>query len=119
MLANTESAEQILQGSFKVPQELDPHTKAIIGQLQRPPPAKCLDISAFHVTASQIAKAWKKRRPNTRGEPTGLTFPHNIVGVYHPAIAEVDAVLHSAPLEAGFAPTCWLSILFSLAESPS
>jgi len=31
LLANTESAEQILQGSFEVPQELDPHTKAIIG----------------------------------------------------------------------------------------
>jgi hypothetical protein len=30
-----------------------------------------------------------------------------MVGVYHPVITEVDAVLHSAPLEVGFAPTCW------------
>ena len=32
------------------------------------------------------------------------------MGVCHSAIAEVDAVLHSAPLEVGFAPTCWLSM---------
>ena len=110
VLANTESAEQILQGSFEVPPELDPHTKAIIGLLQRPPTNKCLDITAFHMTADKIAKAWKRRRPNTQGEPTGLSFLHHIVGVHHPIIAEVDAALHSAPQEVGFAPACWLTM---------
>ena len=60
VLADTEAAEQILQGSFEVPPELDPHTKAIIGLLQRPPTNKCLDITAVHVTADKIAKAWKR-----------------------------------------------------------
>ena len=110
VLADTEAAEQILQGTFEIPPELDPHTKAIIGLLQRPPPTKCLDITAFHLTADKIAKAWKRRRPNTQGEPAGLSFPHHIVGVYHPIIAEVDVALHSAPLEVGFAPACWLTM---------
>ena len=104
LLADTEHAEQILRGTFVVPEGTDQYVRDIINQLQRPSPDKCIPKEALHLSAEKIAQAWKRRRPNTQAEPSGLSFPHHICGAYNPIIAEVDAALHSAPFQTGFAP---------------
>ncbi len=65
---------------------------------------------SLYISAGEHAEAWKKQKIKTASEPSALGFPHYIVGAYHPAIAEVDAALRSAPYQLGFSPEDWHTI---------
>ena len=103
LLANTDTAEEVLRGTLIPPPGLDPYAKDILEEMQRPPPDRCIQKKELKITAKMM-QGWRKRRANTACEASGLTFSHHIVGSYNPIVSEVDAAIHSAPFEKGFAP---------------
>ena len=105
--AETQAAQDILDGRREPPEGISWHAKELLLQARRPPPEKCLPPEDLKITAEKAAKFWKKKDPKTASEPTTLSIQHQVVGAYNPIVAEVISVLQSAPFEKGFSPPTW------------
>ena len=110
LLAETDTVQQILDGTYAIPEDLDQYTKLLLQALRKPTTTTDMKMADIAWTADELSKAWKKQRPNTVSESTSLPYVHHIVGAYNQSIAEVDAIIHSAPLEMGFSPEPWEKI---------
>jgi len=106
-LAEGPAVDSILEGTFVPPEETDQYTKLVLLQLKIPEALR--DIPPFRstITADDNVQSWKRQKEHTAADPHGLSFSHHIAGAYDTTIAEVDAVIRSAPLETAFVPLEW------------
>ena len=107
VMAEKEAAEQVLAGTYDIPDELDRYTKLLLQAMKRPAHVPVIPPESLHLTNKAFAKAWKKQKATTSSESKALSYGHYIAGAHNALIAEIDAALLSAPYELGFSPETW------------
>ena len=110
-LANTNTAEQILQGTFQPPENVDLYTKKMLQELRMPEKIRDLPTTSSTISTKEHIQSWNKQKESTASDAkSGVSFSHYIAGTQHPAIAEFDALNRSLPYQFGFSPKSWQTI---------
>ena len=86
---NQQTIDQILQGNFNIPEQLDQNTKDFIHQLTFPENYSD-QIKSFISTVQYIA-CWEKMKETTQASECGLSFGELITGIKDYQVAEFDA----------------------------
>ncbi len=74
-LANTESADQVLQGTYVTPPNTDKYASLLLKELQKIDSDNILTIPST-LSVEEHVGAWKKQKEMTSSEPSGLSFSH-------------------------------------------
>ena len=110
-LAETHSANQILQGTYQVPNNVDKYTKKMIAELKMPDAIRNQPTTINHITIQEHIQSWKKQKESTASDNVnGVSFSHYIAGTYDSHIAEFDSLIRSLPYQYGFSPKNWQTI---------
>ena len=107
-LGHQEHVEEILNGTFDVPEDVDEFTRKFILQLQRVPDSPRREITGSTSTAEHVW-GWKRMKKTTASSPFGPSFSEYIAGSDDKRIAEVDAAIASIPALTGVCPPSWFS----------
>ena len=107
-LGHQEHVEEILNGTFDVPEDVDEFTRKFILQLQRVPDSPQREITGSTSTAEHVW-GWKRMKKTTASSPFGPSFSEYIAGSDDKRIAEVDAAIASIPALTGVCPPSWFS----------
>lgn len=109
-LAETDSAEQVLNRCYEIPDGTDKYAAMLLDQLYAPMTVKEADLISPNISTQEHIHAWKKQDERTSAEPTGLAFNHHKAAAKDPTLAEFDATMRNIPYENGFAPEVWQNI---------
>lgn len=109
-LADTPTADSILDGTYSAPDELDQYTKAFIRELATPLAIQRQGPIETSVSSDDHKRAWLRQKDQTASDPTGLSFSHYRSSIHDDNIVAIDALLRGLPLEMGFAPQLWCNI---------
>ena len=110
-LAETTAANQILHGTYEVPNNVDKYTKKTIAELKMPDSIRNQSSTVNHITTKEHIQSWQKQKESTASDNvTGVSFSHYIAGTYDPHIAEFDTLIRSLPYQYGFSPKNWQTI---------
>ncbi len=104
--AELPGSEEILQGTFQTPPDMDPYAAQFITQLKMNDEVQGQAISKAISTAS-YKEGWKKMKPNTSSSPFGPTFVDYIAGSRDDEIADFDVTMANIPYASGYTPTAW------------
>lgn len=103
---NTEAGREILDGNFKVPEEVEnPYAQEFFDQLERanliedPPPA-CISTKDFK-------EGWKVMKEQTSAGISGLHFGHLKACATDNLLAEFEASLANVSYATGYVPVRW------------
>ena len=107
-LGNTEAAEQILLGTYQIPEGTDPHARKLIAELRLPDAVRRNGTTVDFISTKDHVDGWKKQKENISSDPDGLTFSHYKAGSDDAVIAQFDATLRSLPYQHGFVPDAWI-----------
>lgn len=102
-------AQEILDGTYQVPEGTDPYAAEFISYLKTPPGIAELGPIDLRQTAEQHAQGWMKMRESTSSGISGLHFGHFRAHLEDPGLAEIDRILAALPFETGYSPTRWSS----------
>jgi hypothetical protein len=106
-LGELEGTEQILNGTFITPPDMDPFAAKFITQLKMDPTVKQAPLITKSISTKSYQESWKKMRPNTSCSPSGPEFVHYIAGSKDNDIAEFDATMANIPYASGYNPEDW------------
>lgn len=117
-LANSEIAFAIIDGSFQIPDDLDPATMLIlreIGIMGK----KVLAGEHFPqltITGSDYIKYHKRLRESTSSSPSGFHHGHGKASAHSPVLADIYATQMNLIITSGTHPTRWGTALQVLLE---
>jgi hypothetical protein len=106
-LGNQNKVQDILDGTYQCPAEVDEFTKNIVQELRRPETASRHATITGYTTTEEHIKSWKKMRVGTASSTLGPSFSEIIEGTEDVAIAEVDAAIVSITALTGYCPKRW------------
>jgi hypothetical protein len=109
-LAETDEAEQVLDGTYEVPPGVNKYTKEFINELRRPAIIKTLGFARTEISVEEHSTAWRKQKERTSAEPTGPSFSHYMAAAQDKELATIDALLRELPYKWGFSPKAWQTI---------
>ena len=105
-LAETAIAEQVLDGSYEPPPEVDRYAREILHELRRPEIVrKTMPISII-ATPEEHALAWKRTKEKS-AEPSGPSMAEVKAASQDKILAEIDTFMRNLPYTKGFAPRSW------------
>jgi hypothetical protein len=107
-LADTDAAEEILAGTFEVPEGTCKYAKKLIAELEMPESVRKGGLIDDFVSTQDHISGWKKQKESISSDPEGLTFSHYKAGIEEESIAQFDATLRSLPYQYGFVPEAWI-----------
>ena len=103
------AAEQILNGTFSIPEGVDEWAAKLIPFLARPQ-----SVVAGHfrkpdttVDLQSHVDGWRKAKERTSSGPSGITFAHFKAGLGDPRISAFETIMASIPYETGISPERW------------
>jgi hypothetical protein len=106
-LGNQNKVQDILNGTYYCPEEVDEFTQQFIQELRRPETAnRHATITGYTMTDKHI-KSRKKMRVGTASSTFGPSFSEIIAGTENVAIAEIDAAIVSITALIGYCPKRW------------
>jgi hypothetical protein len=108
-LAETAEAQQILNGTYQPPPDLDPYAKKFLDELRMPDIVKKNRIPA-DIPTQEHTQFWKGMDERKGCEPSDLSHAHYKVASRDPLLAEFDASLRQLPYQHGFAPKGWVKM---------
>jgi hypothetical protein len=106
-LGNQNKVQDILDGTYDCPGDVDEFTKKFIHELRRPDTASRQGTITGYTTTEESIKSWKKMRACTAASTFGPSFPEIIAGTEDATIAEVDAAIVSITALTGYCPKQW------------
>jgi hypothetical protein len=106
---NGTAHEQVLQGTYVIPEECDPATALLIRGLARPTQTLTGPLSKprTHITTEDHIKGWKKQKEKTSGGMSGLHFGQYKAHLQSPDLAAFDASLRSVAYTTGYSFKRW------------
>jgi hypothetical protein len=107
-LADTEAAQQILDGTYDIPADLDTYAAKLIHELRMPESIRKSPLVSSRVETLDHMKGWGKQKETISADPDGLTFSHYKARATDDLIAQFDATLRSLPYQHGFTPAAWM-----------
>ena len=103
------AANEILNGTFVVPEEVDEWAARLIPFLARAPvetswkgfePERLVSVTS-HV------EGWRKAKERTASGPSGITFAHFKAGTRDSVVSDFESMMSSIPYETGISPDRW------------
>ena len=110
-LAHGPAVASILDGTFVPPPELDIHTVEFIEELRRPVSVQRSGSIDMTVSLHDHIRGWRLQKSGTAVDPSSLDFDHYKCATHNDTLSAVDLLLRTAPVEIGFVPQSWCSIL--------
>ena len=101
--AELPGADEILQGTFIPPENMETYAQQFISQLKMQPVVQDQTLSKAITTESWQA-SWKRMKPNTSSSPFRPSFVDYIAGSRNDSIAEFDATMANIPYASGYTP---------------
>ena len=108
-LADTAEAQQILDGTYEPPTNLDPYAKKLLDELHMPEIVKKNRIPA-NISTEEHNQFWKGMDERKGCEPSDLSHAHYKVASKDSLLAQFDASLRQIPYQHGFAPNGWVKM---------
>jgi hypothetical protein len=108
--AATQAGEDVLQGTYRVPDSVDAYTRTFLGFLKLPPNFVPPNDAATIITPEENRKAWSRQSERTASESTGLHFGHYKTAIQDNELCAFDAAMRSIPYHFGFSPKPWQRI---------
>ena len=99
-------ADEILEGTFDPPNDMDPYAKEFIQQLKMQEVVQDQMITRA-ISTESYQESWKRMKPNTSSSPFGPTFVDYIAGSRDAQIAEFDVTMANIPYASGYTPRAW------------
>jgi hypothetical protein len=100
-------SQQILDGTFEIPEGTDHYAARLIPHLKRSPLVVAGKGSSLEFTAKEHRRGWKKAKEATSSGPSGIHFGHFIAGSTHEAVCLFDATMTNFPYKSGYSPDRW------------
>jgi hypothetical protein len=104
--AELAGADEILQGTFQIPDNMDRYTSEFITQLKMQDTVKHHPISKA-ISTESYRESWKRMKPNTSSSPYGPSFVDYIAGSQDDQIAAFDATMANIPYATRYNPKAW------------
>ena len=73
-MANTQAAQDIINGCFDIPAGTDPYAAELIGALAIPDYIQALGPVPLHISLEENTMAWKSQKERTGSEPSSPSF---------------------------------------------
>jgi hypothetical protein len=102
-LAETEMAEQVLNGSYEHSQAVDPYARELIFELRRPEIVRRAGIIPTHANTQDHVQRWKKTKEKA-ADQSGPSMAEVKAASQDPILASIDTFVRNVPYEKGFAP---------------
>ena len=107
-IGNTESAQQILNGTFRCPPEVDIWTKKLLPHLQYIQNfTQAQSEFDLHLSAESHAHGWKKMKEKTSPGFSSLSFAQFKAASTEPDLCSLDAIMSEIPYRSGISPLRW------------
>jgi len=106
-LADTPAARDVISGSYNPSPQMDPYLVELLNVMAMPASIRELGPLSLTITPEENRKAWTSQSPRTAGKPTCPSFSHYKAASLDPSLNEIDTLLRSLPLTAGFSPKAW------------
>ena len=101
LLADTNAADSVLQGTYTAPDDLDAHVAMMLTYLKRP---EAVEVFDPWVSQHEVQGACRSLRERTSSSPHGGHFGHFIAMGEDGFLSEYLSLLLSIPLMAGLSP---------------
>ena len=98
-------AQQILNGMFECPPDVNENTAKYIQQLARTRSEYVPEH--WELRSDILREGWKKAKENTASGPSGLTFAHFIANAHDGEVSEFDFLMSKIPYTTGLMPERW------------
>jgi hypothetical protein len=105
-LADTEAAENVLDGSYEPPKTVNWYAKELIRELRRPAIVQLHTPIPTHMSLEEHSRGWKKTKEKA-AEPSGPSMAQVKSASQDMTLAEIDVFMRNLPYEKGFAPQAW------------
>ena len=115
-MANTEAAEEVLQGSYQPTEETHQGTLDLFEEVSRISAVIPKDLVDFLVKHPLWCKKWKKKKEKTSSSESGLHFGHYIAGADSDLISYCHTLLAYAAVRQGYSPARWEMALSVMLE---
>ena len=89
------------------PEDLDPGTKELIRQLQRPPGVRDLTLDDVEITPDRHIASWRKAKERTSSGDKIMHFGHCIACTKNQHLAKFEAIMRNIPFRTGYTPERW------------
>lgn len=104
----TTAVDQILEGKFTSPQDMDPLVSEFLEVLAWPENVKeRMNHKNNGIETKMHVDGWKKQKEGISAEPSNLSFSHYKAAINNEVIVETDAMFRSLPFQFGFSPKEW------------
>jgi hypothetical protein len=104
-LGNQSTIDNVLNGTYECPSDIDICTQKFLHELQRPPSINARDSINDVATTTEHIQGWKKMRSGTAASTFGPSFSELIAATDDLRVAEVDAVIVSIQARTGYMGT--------------
>jgi hypothetical protein len=106
-LADTEVAENVLDGSYEPPETVDRYAKELIRELRRPAIVQRHAPIPTHTSLEEHPRGWKKTKEKLAEPSVGPSMAQVKSASQDTTLAEIDVFMRNLPYEKGFAPQAW------------
>ncbi len=103
-IAELQGADEILDGTFTPPLDMDPYAIQFLSHLKMEPEVRNHAPISKAISTASYRASWKKMNPHTSSSPFGPTFVHYIAGSKDEQIADFDATMANIPYASGHNP---------------
>jgi hypothetical protein len=109
-LGNTETASQILNGTYVCPPELETETQLFISALQVTSPTMMASKVSTSVTKEDFKSYWKHARERTSSSLSTIHFGHYKASTDSDYLLEIHALFTEIVVSIGYSPTQWQTV---------
>ena len=107
-LGDTEAAQQILEGTFICPPEIDHWTQKLVPHLANIPNiSNARQEFNLVLTTSEHAHGWKKMKEKTSPGLSALSFAQFKAATTSPELCHLDTIMATIPYQSGISPLRW------------
>jgi hypothetical protein len=101
-LAETQKAEQVLEGSYQPMQKVDQYALELLHELQLPECVRKKGLIYIKITPEEHVRGWKKTKEKS-AEPSGPSMAEIKAVSQDKILAEIDTFMRNLPYVKGFA----------------
>ena len=105
-LAETEKAEQVLEGTYEIPHGVDKYARELIHELRRPEIVRKKGPISTVITPVEHTQGWRRTKEKS-AEPSGPSMAEVKAASQDNVLASIDTFMRNLPYTQGFSPKSW------------
>lgn len=107
LLTEGPEVDNILDGTYPIPEHLSWHTQKFLEFLPMPEVIQQNPMPPPEISLESHIQGWRKTKESTSSDPHNPDFSHYISASYDAILADMDRTVREIPLQYGFAPDEW------------